>query len=82
MKYIVWPFFAIFVMACFLLRGIVMYVFTLVWNFRLPSVREAYSIDGEFLFEDYSWKTMLMEILVYNYKKTENSLCDDTEEDD
>ena len=37
----------------------------MIWHFRIPTIKEVYTEDGEYLFEDWSWKEFFRDILIY-----------------
>ena len=70
MKYILWPPFAVLLFIFVLIYGMVKMLWSLVWHFRVMPMREAYSDnDGEYLFEEWSWKQFFKESFVYPLKK-------------
>ena len=69
MKYILWPFMAIFVMFWLLIQGALKWLFILLWHFRLASAREVYTIDNEYVFEDWSWKQIIRDVFVCPNRK-------------
>lgn len=56
MKYIVHPFIVLLLVIAFLIAGLVRMGVWLLWNFRIPSFRKAYTFDGEYCFDNWSWK--------------------------
>ena len=47
-------------------------LWSLVWHFRVMPMREAYSYDdGEYLFEEWSWKQLFKELFVCPFGKKE-----------
>jgi hypothetical protein len=65
MKYILWPPFVVLLLIFVLIYGMVKMLWSLVWHFRVMPMREAYSDnDGEYLFEDWSWKEFIRDILI------------------
>lgn len=68
MKYILWPPFAILICIIILIRGVVRMLWSLVWHFRVMTVREAYSNDeGEFFFGVWgSCKEFFKDLLIYS----------------
>ena len=70
MKYILWPPFAVLCLIFVLIFGMVKMLWSLVWHFRVMPMREAYSDDdGEYLFEEWSWKLSFKELFVCPLKK-------------
>ena len=64
MKYLLWPPMAIILVVILLSVGTARYILITLWHFREVTVREAYTIDGNYLFENWSWKGFAKEILV------------------
>lgn len=72
MKYILWPPFAVLIYIFVLVYGAVKMLWSLVWHFRVMPMREAYSDnDGEYLFEEWSWKQFFKELFVCPFGKKE-----------
>lgn len=72
MKYILWPPFAVLLCIFVLVYGAVKMLWSLVWHFRVMPMREAYSYDdGEYLFEEWSWKQLFKELFVCPFGKKE-----------
>lgn len=69
MKYILWPPVAIVMIVFLLCVGAARFVLLTLWHFRKITVREAYTLDGDYLFEDFSWKGLAKEILVCPWGK-------------
>lgn len=69
MKYIIWPIVAIFCAMSLVAVGTARLFLLSLWNLRIPSLREAYTIDGEYLFEDWSWSSFLKDIFLYPQKQ-------------
>ena len=65
MKYILWPPFATLLVLAMLAAGTLRFVFIPTWHFRMPTIREAFTFHGEYIFENYSWKELLKDILIY-----------------
>lgn len=67
MKYILWPILAIIMefgtLTYFLIRGIL----RSIWHFRILTVREIFTEDDEYIFEDWDWKIYLKMIFDYDY---------------
>lgn len=83
MKYILWPPFAVLLFTWALIFGVLKIVWSLVWNFRLMGVREAYTNkDGEFLFGDWSWKEFFTFLLVCPYPEKKDDENEDFMEDE
>lgn len=76
MKYLLWPLCAIVIVVFFLCIGTARFILLTLWHFRKVTVREAYTLDGDYLFEDWSWKGLVEEILICPWDK------DDDEDDD
>ena len=72
MKYILWPPFAIFIVIYLFIQGIVQALWIMIWHFRIPTIKELYTKDGEYLFEDWSWKEFFRDILIYKPIKDED----------
>lgn len=71
MKYLFWPPFAVLLVVFLLIQGIAQALWIMIWHFRIPTIKEVYSEDGEYLFEDWSWKEIIRDILIYPSKKDE-----------
>ena len=65
MIYIFWPLFAVFIVIFRLVQGFVHALWIIIWYFRIPTVREVYTVDGEYLFEDCDWKQFFKDMLIY-----------------
>lgn len=65
MKYILWPLVAIPITIALLFTGILRLILVPLWHFRTISIKEAYTLHGEYLFEDFSWKEFARSIFVY-----------------
>ena len=76
MKYIFLPLFVIVAMICLFIHGTARALWIMIWHFRIPTIREAYTIDGDYLFEDWNWKQLLNTLLIFPVrKKMKNILC-------
>lgn len=64
MIYIVHPFIVLLTIIVLLIAGLVRMGFWLLWYFRIPSFRKAYTFNDEYLFDDWSWKEFF-EMFVY-----------------
>lgn len=73
MKYILWPFFAIIIVLAHLIAGTIKFVLIPIWHFRLPTIREAFTFNGEYAFDDWSWKKLFRSIFDYDFTQK----CDD-----
>ena len=82
MKYLFWPPVAAIGVVLMLCIGLLRIVFHLVWDFRFMGWREAYTFCGEYEFEGYTWKDMLMEIVNPDYVVKDKNEEEDEEEDD
>lgn len=72
MKYILWPPFAVLLFIFVLIYGMVKMLWSLVWHFRVMPIREAYTDDdGNYLFDNWSWKQFFKETLVCPFGKKE-----------
>lgn len=71
MKYILWPIASILIVSALLTHGTLRLVFIPFWHFRWTSIREAYTIDGNYLFEGFTWKGFLQEIFICPDNKEE-----------
>lgn len=67
MKYIIHPFIVLFILITLLSIGTARLCGSLLWNFRIPSLRKTYTFFDEYLFEDWSWKK-LFKMFIYNEK--------------
>lgn len=74
MKYLLWPPFAVFIVIYRLTQGIVQALWIMIWHFRIPTIREVYTEDGEYLFEDWSWKEFFRDILIYKPEENEEEV--------
>lgn len=72
MKYILWPFMAILITICILGHGTLRMILITLWHFRLPTIREAYTFDGRYAFEDWSWKVFLRSLFDYNFAQKDD----------
>ena len=72
MKYILWPFMATLLAICILIQGVLRMILITLWHFRIPSIREAYTIDGKYAFEDWSWKIFLRSIFDYDFAQKDD----------
>ena len=79
MKYILWPIFATLVVLIMLFAGIMRLIFIPLWHFRLISIKEAYTLDGGYLFDNWSWKEFFRELVMSPSKEDEE---DNQEEDE
>lgn len=79
MKYLLWPPFAIVMVVFALCFGAARFILLTLWHFRKITAREAYTLDGTYLFEDWSWERLFKEILVCPWGK-DNEEDDDKEE--
>jgi hypothetical protein len=43
----------------------------MIWHFRIPTIREVYTEDWEYLFEDWSWTEFFRVILIYKPEENE-----------
>lgn len=64
MKYILWPPVAILITIAVLLAGTLRLILIPLWHFRTIPIKEAYTINGVNLFEDFSWKAFAKDIFV------------------
>lgn len=60
---------AILITIAFLFTGILRLILVPLWHFRTISIKEAYTLHGEYIFEDFSWK----ELFVYKDEKNEDN---------
>lgn len=72
MKYILWPPFAVFIVIYRLTQGVILALWIMIWHFRIPTIKEVYTEDGEYLFEDWNWKEFFRDILIYKPIKDED----------
>ena len=65
MKYILWPPYAILACIFILTSRVFLMLWTLVWHFRVMSLREAFTNDeGDCFFDDWSWKEFFEILLI------------------
>ena len=67
MKYILWPFMVIIIVLSLLIAGTIKLILIPIWHFRLPTIREAFTFEGEYAFDDWSWKDLLRSIFYYDF---------------
>ena len=77
MKYIIWPIIATLVVLAMLFAGTMRLIFIPLWNFRLTSIKEAYTIDGEYLFERWSWKDLFRQLFTPPSEEVEDENYED-----
>lgn len=65
MKYIIHPFIVLLIVIAFLIAGLGRMVIGLLWNFRIPSLRKAYTFDNKYFFENWSWKEFF-KVFIYD----------------
>ena len=64
MKYILWPLFAIPTTIIILTICTLKLILVLLWHVRIITIKEAYTFNGVYLFEDFSWKAFAEDIFV------------------
>ena len=67
MKYILWPIYAITIMLSTFIIGAIRFALIPAWHFRMPTLREAFTFHDEYLFDNWSWKTLFRIIFDYDY---------------
>ena len=72
MKYILWPLLATLLAISLMTYGTFRMIATSLWHFRIPSIREAYTFDGEYAFKDWSWKIFLRSIFDYDFAQKDD----------
>ena len=80
MKYIIWPIFVVTMLLILSAVGTLKLIMIPIWNFRLTSVKEAYTFDGNYLFEDCTWKEFFKCLITPQFGHHEEDDKDD--EDD
>ena len=72
MKYILWPIVAIILGIIRLIAFTILGILFAIWHFRIPTVREVYSIDDHYLLENWNWKNYWSDVFDYDcYKELE-----------
>lgn len=72
MKHILWPIVAIIIVITRLTINTIYGILLAIWHLRIPTAREVYTVDDNYLFEDWNWKQILREMFDYDYfKQTE-----------
>ena len=66
MKYIIFPFIYLLIISLFIIAGILRMIWILIWNFRKPTIRESFTLDDEYLFENWSWKELVKEMFSFD----------------
>lgn len=74
MKYIIWPFLAIFLLLVLIIVGFARMLALTIWHARIYSIRKAFTLDGDYIFEDCSLKQCIREIFIcpqsWSYEET------------
>ena len=64
MKYIFRPIIVLVILFCILTSGCARMIWTLLWHFRKPVFKDSFTFDGEYFFEDWSWKCFIKELFI------------------
>ena len=72
MKYILWPLLAISLTIFLLAYGALRMIVLSLWHFRIPTIREAFTFDGEYAFKDWSWKIFFRSIFDYDFAQKDD----------
>ena len=41
-------------------------IWILIWNFRKPTIRESFTFDDEYIFENWNWKELVNEMFSFD----------------
>ena len=66
MKYIIYPFIYLLIIFFFIIAGILRMIWILIWNFRKPTIRESFTFDDEYIFENWNWKELVNEMFSFD----------------
>ena len=81
MKYIIWPVIVVLMLLMLSVAGTLRLIMIPIWNFRLISVKEAYTFNGEHLFENWNWKEFFECLITPQFGCNEEDDKDDEEDD-